>query len=149
MVERLSEPCGTMSRRHRAGDVAGGCRLEKFLHDDGVCVVFRATDEQDGRSCLVKCFGQRVTSYDEEVVAQAMEHEYKLAANADIGLALNAVEEGNILDSVVVCAWHEGCSLAHILRNNGVFDESRCLDIAKAIASGLEKFESAGFRMAV
>ncbi len=144
MVERLSEPWGTMSRRHRAGDVAGGCRLEKLLHDDGVCGVFRATDEQDGCSCLVKCFGQRVTSYDEEVVSQAMEHEEKLAANEDLGLVLNAVEEENILDSVVVCAWHEGRSLADILRNNGVFDESRCLDIAKAIASELRKFESAG-----
>ena len=92
MVERLSEPWGAMSRRHRVGDVAGGCRLEKLLHDDGVCEVFRATDEQDGCSCLVKCFGRRVTSCDEEVVAQAMEYECKLASNADIGLVLNAVE---------------------------------------------------------
>ena len=61
MVERLSEPWGAMSRRHRVGDVAGGCRLEKLLHDDGVCEVFRATDEQDGRTCLVKCFGRRVS----------------------------------------------------------------------------------------
>ncbi|MBR4900478.1 MAG: hypothetical protein IKZ46_06015 [Victivallales bacterium] len=144
MVERLSEPWGAMSRRHRAGDVAGGCRLEKLLHDDGVCEVFRATDEQDGHSCLVKCFGRRVTEYDEEVVAQAMEHEQKLAANVNLGMVLSAVQEENILDSVVVCAWHDGSSLANILRNEGVFDEKRCLDIAKAIASELEHFELAG-----
>ena len=34
MVERLSDPWGTTARRHRAGDVPGGCRLEKLLHDE-------------------------------------------------------------------------------------------------------------------
>ncbi len=143
MVERLSEPWGTMSRRHRVGDVAGGCRLEKLLHDDGVCEVFRATDEQDGRTCLVKCFGRRVSECDEEVAAQAMEHECRLADHSELGLVLSAVQKENVLDSVVVCSCHEGRSLADILRNDGIFDESRCLDIAKKIASELEIFEQA------
>ena len=144
MVERLSDPWGTTARRHRAGDVPGGCRLEKLLHDDGICEVFRALDEAEGRACLVKCFGRNVASYDEEAAAQAMEHERLLAEHAETGLVLNALETENVLDSVVVCSWHDGRSLSDILRDEGVLDEERCLKIAKSVVSQLVKFEKAG-----
>lgn len=144
MVERLSDPWGTTSRRHRAGDVPGGCSLEKLLQDDGVCEVFRALDEAEGQPRLVKCFGRNVASYDEAAVAQAMDHEQQLADHAETGLVLKAVEAENVLDSAVICSWHDGRSLADILRDEGVFDETRCLKITKSIVSQLKVFEKAG-----
>ena len=144
MVDRFSDLWETTSRRHRAGDVPGGCRLEKLLRDDGVCEVFRALEEAEGRACLVKSFGRRVAEYDEAAVVQAMEHERLLADHVETGLVLNAVEADSILDSVVVCPWHDGRSLADILRDEGVFDETRCLEIAKSIVLQLKVFEKAG-----
>ncbi len=144
MAGSHSEPWETLSRRHRAGDVPGGCRLEKLLHDDGVCEVFRALDEVDGRACLVKCFGRRVVSHDEAAVVQAVEHERLLAGHSELGLVLNAELEESPLYSYVSCAFHEGRSLAEILRNEGVLEENRCLEIAQGILSGLKAFEQAG-----
>ncbi|MBR4372704.1 MAG: hypothetical protein IKS92_16770, partial [Victivallales bacterium] len=144
MAESHSEPWETLSRRHRAGDVPGGCRLEKLLHDDGVCEIFRAFDEVEGRTCRVKCFGRRVVSYDDAAVIQAMKHEQRLSEHAELGGVLGAVLEESVLYSHVTCAWHDGRSLAEILKNEGVFEEDRCLKIAKAILSKLEAFEKAG-----
>ncbi|MBR5077631.1 MAG: hypothetical protein IKX30_02720 [Victivallales bacterium] len=144
MAESHSEPWETLSRRHRAGDVPGGCRLEKLLHDDGVCEIFRAFDEVEGRTCRVKCFGRRVVSYDDAAVIQAMKHEQRLSEHAELGLVLGAELEESVLYSHVTCAYHEGRPLADILRNEGVMEESRCVEIAKGILSKLEAFEKAG-----
>ena len=144
MAEKFSEPWETMSRRHRVGDVAGGFRLEKLLHDDGVCEVFRALDEAEGRACLVKCFGRRVVSYDEAAVVQAMEHEKRLAEHSELGLVLSAELEAPTLYSYVACACREGRSLSELLRHEGVLEENRCLEITKAIILALEAFEQAG-----
>ena len=144
MAESHSEPWETLSRRHRAGDVPGGCRLEKLLHDDGVCEVFRAWNEGEGRTCCVKCFGRRIVSYDEAAVVQAMKHEQRLAEHSELGGVFSAELEESVLYSHVACAWHDGRSLAELLRNEGVLEESRCLKIAKAILSKLETFEKAG-----
>ena len=144
MAESHSEPWETLSRRHRTGDVPSGCRLEKLLHDDGVCEVFRAWDEVEGRSCFVKCFGRRVVSYDEAAVIQAMKHEQRLSEHAELEFVLGAVLEESVLYSHVTCAWHDGRPLAEILKNEGVLEENRCLKIAKAILSKLEAFEKAG-----
>ena len=143
MAESHSEPWETLSRRHRTGDVPSGCRLEKLLHDDGVCEVFRAWDEGEGRSCLVKCFGRRVVSCDEAAVIQAMKHEQRLSEHAELGFVLGAVLEESVLYSHVACTWHEGRPLAEILENEGVLEENRCLKIAKGILSKLEAFEKA------
>ena len=144
MVERLSRPRQKVERRHQEGETLGGRCLEELLFDDGVCEVYRAVDTSDGCACLVKCFGQKVAAYDEAMAVQAIVHEGRLSRKPELDLTVASFQAMSPLDSHVVCAFHEGRSLAEMLRTEGTFSDERCLTVAREIVTGLKVFEQAG-----
>ncbi len=127
----------------KAGDVLGGCRLERLAASGGMGVVFEATQLALGRRVAVKVISPALAG-DQEF-RQRFVREAQLTASIDhpnIVEVYDAGEQDGVL--YIVMRFIDGVDLRTVLRDGGRCSPRRAVSICEDVASALDAAHTSG-----